>query len=55
MTSCHPKRCSRTLADGIADNEFVVFGNASHLTIMEKKAELYLACARDFLKPRVGP
>jgi proline iminopeptidase len=48
-----PKRCSRTLADGIADNEFVVFGNASHLTILEKEAELYLACIRDFLARRV--
>ncbi len=48
-----PKRCSRTLADGIADNEFVVFGNASHLTILEKEADLYLACIRDFLARRV--
>lgn len=50
-----PSRCSRTLADGIADNEFVVFGNASHITILEKEAELYLACIRDFLVRRVGP
>jgi proline iminopeptidase len=49
-----PKRCSRTLADGIADNEFVVFGNASHLTILEKEAELYLASIRDFLERRLG-
>ena len=49
-----PKRCSRTLAEGIADNEFVVFGNASHLTILEKEAELYLACIRDFLDRRVA-
>jgi proline iminopeptidase len=48
-----PKRCSRTLADGIADNEFVVFGNASHLTMLEKEADLYLACIRDFLARRV--
>jgi proline iminopeptidase len=48
-----PKRCSRTLADGIADNEFVVFGNASHITILEKEADLYLACIRDFLARRV--
>ena len=49
-----PKRCSRTLADGIADNEFVVFGNSSHITILEKEAELYLASIRDFLGRRVG-
>ncbi len=49
-----PKRCSRTLADGIADNEFVVFGNSSHITILEKEAELYLAAIRDFLERRVG-
>ncbi|MEP6642384.1 MAG: proline iminopeptidase-family hydrolase [Gaiellales bacterium] len=49
-----PKRCSRTLADGIADNEFVVFGNASHMTILEKEADLYLASIRDFLERRVG-
>jgi proline iminopeptidase len=48
-----PKRCSRTLADGIADNEFVVFGNSSHITILEKEAELYLASIRDFLERRV--
>jgi pimeloyl-ACP methyl ester carboxylesterase len=50
-----PKRCSRTLADGIADNEFVVFGNASHLTILEGEAELSLTCIRDLLKRRVTP
>jgi pimeloyl-ACP methyl ester carboxylesterase len=49
-----PSRCSRTLANGIADNEFVVFGNASHITILEKEADLYLACMRDFLARRVG-
>jgi proline iminopeptidase len=49
-----PKRCSRTLADGISDNEFVVFGNSSHMTILEKEAELYLASIRDFLERRVG-
>jgi proline iminopeptidase len=48
-----PTRCSRPLADGIADNEFVVFGNASHVTIHEKEADLYLACIRDFLARRV--
>ena len=44
-----PWRCSRPLADGIADNEFVILGNSSHLTILEKRAELYLAAIRDWL------
>ena len=49
-----PQRCSRPLAEGIPDNEYVVFGNASHLTILEKEAEAYLAVIRDFLERRVG-
>jgi len=48
-----PQRCSRPLADGIADNEFVVFGNASHMTILEKEADLCLAVIRDFLARRL--
>ena len=40
---------SRTLADGLAENEYVIFGNASHMTILEKEADLYLACIRDWL------
>ena len=47
-----PTRCHRPLANGIADNEFVVFGNSSHLTILEKEADLYLAVIRDFLRGR---
>ena len=49
-----PQRCSRPLADGIPDNEFVVFGNSSHLTILEKEADLYLAVIRDFLTRRLS-
>jgi pimeloyl-ACP methyl ester carboxylesterase len=49
-----PRRCSRPLADGIPDTEFVVFGNSSHMTILEKEAEAYLAVIRDFLARRVG-
>lgn len=49
-----PERCSRPLAEGIPDNEFVIFGNASHLTILEKEAEAYLAVIRDFLARRLG-
>jgi proline iminopeptidase len=48
-----PSGCSRPLADGIPDNEFVVFGNSSHLTIMEKESEAYLAVIRDFIQRRV--
>ncbi len=49
-----PERCSRPLAEGIPDNEYVVFGNSSHLTILEKEAEAYLAVIRDFLQRRLG-
>lgn len=49
-----PQRCSRPLAEGIPDNEYVVFGNSSHLTILEKEAEAYLAVIRDFLQRRLG-
>ena len=45
--------CHRTLAEGIADNEFVIFGNSSHCTILEKEADAYLAVMRDFVH-RVG-
>jgi proline iminopeptidase len=48
-----PVRCSRPLADGIPDNEYVIFGNSSHLTILEKEADLYLAVIRDFLARRL--
>ena len=48
-----PERCSRPLADGIADNEYVIFGNSSHLTILEKEGDSYLAVIRDFLRRRV--
>lgn len=39
----------RVLADRIPDNEFVIFGNSSHLTILEKEADAYLAVIRDFV------
>jgi proline iminopeptidase len=45
-----PQRCSRPLADGIPDSEFVVFGKSSHLTIFENDSEVYLAVIRDFLE-----
>lgn len=46
--------CHRTLADGIPDNELVIFGNSSHLTILEKEADLYLDVIRSFLRRRGG-
>jgi proline iminopeptidase len=45
-----PERCSRPLAEGIGDSEFVVFGKSSHLTIFENESEPYLAVIRDFLE-----
>ena len=39
----------RVLADGLADNEFVIFGNSSHMTLWEKEADAYLAVLRDWL------
>jgi proline-specific peptidase len=43
-------RCHRTLAEGIADNEFVIFGNSSHCTILEKEGDAYLAVVKDFVR-----
>jgi proline iminopeptidase len=43
-------RCHRVLADGIPDNEFVIFGNSSHVTILEKEGDAYLAVMRDFVR-----
>jgi proline-specific peptidase len=40
----------RTMADRIPDNEFVIFGHSSHLTILEKEAESYLAVIRRFVE-----
>jgi proline iminopeptidase len=45
-----PQRCSRPLADGIANSEFLVFGKSSHMTIFENESEVYLAVIRDFLQ-----
>ena len=42
--------CHRTLADGIPDNEFVIFGNSSHCTILEKEGDAYLAVVKDFVR-----
>jgi proline iminopeptidase len=50
-----PQRCSRPLADDIADSEFVVLGQSSHLTIFESESEPYLAVIRDFLERHPQP
>ncbi len=42
--------CHRTLAEGIRDNEFVIFGNSSHVTILEKEGDAYLAVMKDFVR-----
>ena len=42
--------CHRILADGIFDNEFVIFGNSSHCTILEKEGDAYLGVVRDFVQ-----
>jgi proline iminopeptidase len=42
--------CHRTLAERIPDNEFVIFGNSSHVTILEKEADAYLAVMKDFVR-----
>jgi proline iminopeptidase len=43
-------RCHRILAEAIPDNEFVIFGNSSHVTILEKEGDAYLAVIRDFVR-----
>jgi proline iminopeptidase len=43
-------RCHRILAERLADNEFVIFGNSSHCTILEKEGDAYLAVIRDFVR-----
>jgi proline-specific peptidase len=43
-------RCHRILADGIADNEFLIFGNSSHVTILEKEGDAYLGVVKDFVR-----
>ena len=42
--------CSQTLADAIPDNEFVIFGNSSHMNMYEREANLYFAAIDDFLR-----
>lgn len=49
----------RVLSDGLPDNELVIFGNSSHLTILEKEGDAYLDVIAGFLRrvdgrPRAG-
>jgi proline iminopeptidase len=41
--------CHRLMADRIPDNEFVIFGNSSHIVILEKEADAYLGVIGNFL------
>jgi proline iminopeptidase len=47
-------RCHRILAEGIGDNEFVIFGNSSHCIILEKEADAYLGVVKDFVRRASG-
>lgn len=40
---------NRTMADRISNNEFVIFGNSSHLIILEKEADAYLGLISNFI------
>ena len=40
----------RVLSDGLPDNELVIFGNSSHLTILEKEGDAYLDVIAGFLR-----
>lgn len=42
--------CSQTLASGIPDNEFVIFGNSSHVNTLERESELFLATIDNFIR-----
>src|SRR5262245_60545315 len=39
----------RIMADRIPDNEFLIFGNSSHVIILEKEADAYLGAIRNFV------
>lgn len=46
--------CHRILADGIRDNEFVIFGNSSHHILAEKEADVYLSVVAGFVRRTSG-
>jgi proline iminopeptidase len=39
----------RILADRITDNEFLIFGNSSHIITLEKEGDAYLGAVRNFI------
>jgi proline iminopeptidase len=45
---------NRLMADRIPDNEFVIFGNSSHVNVLEKEADLYHAVVGDFLHRQIA-
>jgi proline-specific peptidase len=45
-----PPALHRAMADRIPDNEYVIFGNSSHLPWLENEASAYLAVLRDFIR-----
>ena len=45
-----PPALHRVIADGIPDNEYVIFGNSSHLPWLENEAAAYFAVLRDFIR-----
>jgi pimeloyl-ACP methyl ester carboxylesterase len=42
----------RVLAERIPDNEYVIFGNSSHMLLKEKEADAYLAVVKSFIHRR---
>lgn len=44
-----PPVLHRAVADGIRDNEYVIFGNSSHLPWIENESHAYLAVLRNFI------
>lgn len=49
-----PPELHRQMADNIPDNEFIIFGNSSHVITSEKEADSYLAVIDSFLKRRAS-
>lgn len=43
-------KVQRVLAERIPNNEFIIFGNSSHVIILEKEANAYLGVIKNFVK-----
>ena len=43
-------KVQRVLAERIPNNEFIIFGNSSHVIILEKEADTYLGVIKNFVK-----